>query len=51
VVSICNRRGVAYVLHLPLRGRKVLALKNLIEEAYRLEVTGHLRLDHMEAAV
>jgi NADH dehydrogenase len=51
VVSVGNRRGVAYVLHLPLRGRKVLALKNLIENAYRFEATRHLQLGHVEAAV
>jgi NADH dehydrogenase len=44
VVSVGNRRGVASLFHLQLRGRTVAALKELIEEAYRFEATGHFRV-------
>ncbi|HWE64299.1 MAG TPA: NAD(P)/FAD-dependent oxidoreductase [Chloroflexota bacterium] len=42
VVSLGTERGVASIFHIPLSGRKVIALKTLIAEAYRVEVTGSL---------
>jgi NADH dehydrogenase len=42
VISLGAERGVASIFHVALSGRKVLALKALIAEGYRLEVTGGL---------
>ena len=46
VVSVGTRQGVASLLHIPLTGRAVLALKDLIEEQYRFEAAGFLGLGH-----
>lgn len=42
VISLGTERGVASIFHISLSGRKVLALKALIAEGYRVEVTGNL---------
>lgn len=42
VVSLGTESGVAAVLHIPITGRKTLALKKLIAEGYRFDVTGRL---------
>jgi hypothetical protein len=39
VISLGSVKGVADLI-VPLTGRKVLALKALIEEGYRFEITG-----------
>jgi NADH dehydrogenase len=44
VVSLGSERGVASVFKMSLTGRKVMALKALIEEGYRYSVTGHIDL-------
>jgi NADH dehydrogenase len=44
VVSVGSSQGVASVFHVNLTGRKVMALKALIEEGYRYSVTGKLGL-------
>jgi NADH dehydrogenase len=41
-VSLGSAKGVASIFHVSLTGRKVIALKTLIEEAYRYSVTGKL---------
>jgi NADH dehydrogenase len=41
-VSLGSVKGVASIFHVSLTGRKVIALKTLIEEAYRYSVTGKL---------
>lgn len=46
VVSVDTHQGVASLLHIPLTGRAVLALKDLIEEQYRFEAAGFLGLGH-----
>lgn len=46
VVSVGTHQGVASLLHIPLTGRAVLALKDLIEEQYRFEAAGFLGLGH-----
>lgn len=42
VVSLGTERGVASIFDIPITGRKVLALKGLIAEGYRFDVTGSL---------
>lgn len=42
VVSLGSESGVASVFDVGLSGRKVLALKGLIAEGYRVEVTGNI---------
>jgi NADH dehydrogenase len=42
VVSIGAERGVAAVFHVPLVGKKVMALKLVIAESYRFAVTGRI---------
>lgn len=42
VVSLGAESGVASVFHIPLVGKKVLALKAIIAESYRFSVTGQL---------
>ncbi|HVA91478.1 MAG TPA: NAD(P)/FAD-dependent oxidoreductase [Chloroflexota bacterium] len=42
VVSLGAERGVASVFHVPLVGKKVIALKAIIAESYRFSVTGRL---------
>ena len=44
VVSLGSTRGVASVFNVSLAGRKVMALKALIEEGYRYSVTGRIDL-------
>lgn len=43
VISLGSAQGVADLL-VPLTGRKVMALKTLIEEGYRIEITGRIPL-------
>jgi len=49
VVSLGTDSGVAAVLHIPISGRKVLALKKLIAEGYRFDVTGRLPFGRKQA--
>jgi NADH dehydrogenase len=42
VVSLGSARGVASIFHVSLTGRKVIALKTVIEESYRYSVTGRV---------
>jgi NADH:ubiquinone reductase (H+-translocating) len=42
LVSLGPDKGVASIFHVSLTGRKVIALKTLVEEAYRYSVTGKI---------
>lgn len=44
LVSLGSERGVASVFHIPLVGKKVIALKALIAESYRYAATGRISL-------
>jgi NADH:ubiquinone reductase (H+-translocating) len=46
LVSLGAERGVASVFHIPLVGKKVIALKALIAESYRYAATGRISLGH-----
>lgn len=47
VVSLGSERGVASIFNVSLTGRKVMALKSLIEEGYRYSVTGRIDLGRL----
>ena len=49
VVSVGTQEGVASLLHIPLTGRGVLVLKDLVEERYRFEAAGLRGLFHRHA--
>ena len=47
VVSVGSESGVASIFNVSLTGRKVMALKTLIQEGYRYSVTGRIDLSRL----
>ncbi|MDB5059843.1 MAG: FAD-dependent pyridine nucleotide-disulfide oxidoreductase [Chloroflexi bacterium] len=50
-ISLGSSSGVGSIFHVSLAGRKVIALKRLIEEGYRYSVTGRVRLTRKQDPV